>query len=108
MPGDSPALLGIPDIKFQDILKITCEVMGDLHKSRMFDSQTMQASIGPICKTNKAQKVKADNADVNDANSKMPDYFRSSINREANKGASQVLMNKIHNETKDIFQELDV
>ena len=37
-PGDGPVLLGIPDIKVLDILKIMCELMGDPHKSRMFDS----------------------------------------------------------------------
>ena len=29
VPGDSPALLGMPDIKLFDILKIKCEEVGD-------------------------------------------------------------------------------
>ena len=40
---------------------------------------------------------KTDNADVNDANTHMPDYFSSNANRAADKRASQVLTNKIHN-----------
>ena len=40
---------------------------------------------------------------VNDANANMPDYFRSSINRAADKRASLVLMNKIHNGFSHVF-----
>ena len=53
----------------------------------------MQASSSPSCKANKAQQIKADNMDVNNANSNMPGYFRSGINRAAYKTASQVLKN---------------
>ena len=77
-------------------------------KSRMFDSQTIKASNSINCKANKAQQIKVTNVDVNDANSNMPNYFRSSINRAADKRASQVLMNKTHNEFSDVFWELDV
>ena len=54
------------------------------------------------------QQIKADNADINDANSNKPGYFRSSINKIADKRVSQVLMNKMHNEFSDGFQELGV
>ena len=64
-----------------------CEVMGDPHKSRIVNSQTMQASNSPSCKANKAQMLKTDNADVNEDNSNMPHYFRSNINRAADKRA---------------------
>ena len=47
-----------------------CEAVGNQHESRKFDSQTMQASNGPSYKTNKAQQIKTDNVDVNDANAK--------------------------------------
>ena len=49
----------------------------------------MWASNSPSCKVNIAQQMKADNAAVNDANSNMPDYFRSSTNRAADKRAGQ-------------------
>ena len=37
-------------IKLLDVLKIIGEVMGEPHKSKMFDSQTMQASNDPSLK----------------------------------------------------------
>ena len=55
--GDGPALLGMPDIKLQHILKITCKAIGHPHESRKFDSQTIEASDSPSCKTNKAQQI---------------------------------------------------
>ena len=39
MPVDNSALLGIPDIKLLDILKIKCEVVGDQQADRKFNSQ---------------------------------------------------------------------
>ena len=51
MPGGSPALLGMLDIEVLNILKITVDEMGDPHESRKFDSQTIEASNGPSCKT---------------------------------------------------------
>ena len=65
----------------------------------------MQASNSHSCKTNKAQQIKAYNVDVNDVNSNMQDYFRSSTNKAAYKRASKDLMNKIHNEFNNDFQE---
>ena len=80
-----------------------CEVMADPHTSRMFDSQTMQASTVPKCKSNELLQTKADNADVNEINSNTPSYLRSSTNRAADKKVSQVLMNKIHNEFSTVL-----
>ena len=45
--------------------------------------------------------------DVNATNSNMSDYFRSSINRAADKRESQVLINKIHNEFGDFLKEIE-
>ena len=87
-------LLGLPDIKLLDILKIICGVMGDQQADRKFDSQTIHPSNGSSCKANKAQQIMTNNVDVNDANSIMSDYFRSIINRAADKRANQVLMHK--------------
>ena len=58
MPGIGPAPLGVSDIELVGTLRIMCEVMGDPHKSRMFDSQTMQKANGPSCKANKVQQIK--------------------------------------------------
>ena len=90
MLGDGPALLGIQDIELLDILKVTCEVMGVPHEGRKPNPQTMQPSKSPTLKANKAQQIKKNNADVHDANSNMPDSFRSSIQKAADKWASQV------------------
>ena len=41
MTGDGPALLAMPDIELLNTLKVTCEIIGDPHESRKFDSQTV-------------------------------------------------------------------
>ena len=38
VPGDSPALLGMPDIELLAILKIMCDLVGDQQANRKFDS----------------------------------------------------------------------
>ena len=80
----------MPDIKLLGILEM-CEMVGDQQANRKSDSQTILPSNGSSCRANKAQKIKADNTDVNDTYSNMPNYFRSSINRAADQEASQVL-----------------
>ena len=56
-PGDRPALLGMPDLKLLSILRITCDVIGKPHESRKVDSQTMEMSISPSCRTNEAPQI---------------------------------------------------
>ena len=50
-PGDGPVFLGMPDTELLNIMKITCEVIGDPHGSSKFDSQAEEASSVPSCKT---------------------------------------------------------
>ena len=54
VPGDSPALLGMPDIELLSLLKIICEVMGGQQANKKFNFQTRQPSIIPSCKEKKA------------------------------------------------------
>ena len=82
VPGDHPALLAMTDTELLNILKIT-----------LWPPKS-QPSSGSCCKANKGQQIKTDNVEVNYANSNMPDYFRSSINRTADWRASQVLRQK--------------
>ena len=42
---------------------------------------------------------------VHDGKRIMSDYFKSSTDRAADKRASEVFTNKIHNEFSDVFQE---
>ena len=51
VPGDWPALLGVSDVKLLNILKITCEIIGDPHENMKLDSKTIEASNGPSYKT---------------------------------------------------------
>ena len=97
MPGDIPALLGTLDIELLGILKITCELVGHQQADRWFDSQTIQPSNGSICKETKTARSR-DNVDVVDTNPNTSYYFRSSINRAADKRGSQALIQKLHNE----------
>ena len=46
--------------------------------------------------------------DVNDANSNIPDYFRSNSNISTAKRAHKVSMNKIQNKYSEIIQELNI
>ena len=82
-----------------------CEVMEDPHKSRMLNSQTMQVANGPNCKANKAQQTKVDTVEVNDTNSNMPNYFRSSTDRAANKSRSGANEHNNNGFSKVFFQE---
>ena len=89
--GDGSALLGLPDIKLLDILKIICETMEDQQADKRFDFQTIQPSNNPSFDTNKAQQIRADNVNVESANTNMTDYFGSITNRAAGNKASPVL-----------------
>ena len=101
VPADSPALLGIPDLELLGILKVTCEVIRDQQSDRKFNSQDrkfnskiIKLSNSSSCKASTDQWIKTDNADVVDTKTSMPVYFRSGINRPADKRAGQVLMQK--------------
>ena len=98
MPGDGPVLLMMPDIELLDRLKITCELIGDPHESSNFNLQTIETFSSPSCRANKALQIKTDKVDANDTNANIPDYFRSSSNRDADKRASEVFTNKIYHE----------
>ena len=55
-PVDSEALLGMPDIEMVDILKKMCDVMEDLHKSRMFDSEQCRNPTATAAKQSLTEK----------------------------------------------------
>ena len=85
VPENSPALLWMLDIELLNVLKIMCKVIDNPHESRKFDSKTVEASDSPSCRTNKATKDETDKVDAHDKHVNMPDYFRSSTNRVADK-----------------------
>ena len=51
IPGDGPALLGMPDIELLNILRVSCEVISEAHESWMFDLKTREASNSSHCRT---------------------------------------------------------
>ena len=89
VPENGPALLRMPDIEFLDILKIMFKVVEGKQADRKFDSQTMKASSAPNCKANTNWERTSDKADGISTSSNMPDYVRSSMDREADKKANQ-------------------
>ena len=103
VPRDGTALPGMPDIELLGILKLMCEVVEDQLAGNMFDYQTIQPSSGYSYKANTGQQIKPDNVDIDNANSSMPSYFMSSINRSADKRESQILTQKIHGEFSDFL-----
>ena len=44
VPGDGPALLGMPDVKLVGILEIMCEVVEDQWVDREFNLQTIESA----------------------------------------------------------------
>ena len=84
MPGDGTVLLGMPDIKLLDRLKITCKVMRGPHEGGKFDFPTMQTSKNPNCKANRTQQIKADNVYINfsPASAKKQKKGKSCINEQ--------------------------
>ena len=91
MPEDSLALILMPNVDLPNILKITCEVMSNPHESRKFNFQIIETSNYPSCRANIILQIKTDKVDANDTKANIPYYFRSSINRAADKRASEVL-----------------
>ena len=80
-----------------------CKVVSIPHESRKFDSQTIEASNSPNCRTNKTPQNETDKVGAPENNTNMPNYFRSNTNKAADKGTSKVLTNKIHNELSNVF-----
>ena len=66
---------------------------------RKFNSQTKEESGASERRTNST------NSNVGAANNclNIPDYFRSSTNKETDKTVRRLLITKIHNEFSDIF-----
>ena len=91
VPEDGLALLGMPGIKVLNILKTTCEVIGDPHESRKLNSQKIEAFNSLSCTTNKALQIKIDEVDRNDNNANISDYLKSTINRVADKKGGEIL-----------------
>ena len=89
VPGDDPALQGMPEIELLDILKIICEVVGGQQGDGKFDFQTIQLVNAHSCKAYTDWEIKSDNAKVVEANSHMPDYYGSSMNITEDKRTSQ-------------------
>ena len=52
MPGDGPALVGMPDREILHILRIICGVVGGQSADRKLNSQTIEPSSTPNCKPN--------------------------------------------------------
>ena len=50
VPGDSPALLGMPNLELLGILKVMSNVVDDQHVDRKFDYQTMEPASALSCR----------------------------------------------------------
>ena len=81
-----------------------CDVKGKSHETRKSDSQTIEVSNSPHCRTNETPWTDTDKTGMRVGKINMPDDFRSSANKAAEKRASEVLKNKIYNEISDVFQ----
>ena len=57
VPGGSPALLGMPDMKLLNILMIMYEVVGNQQAERKLNSQTVLTSNNPSCNANNGQQI---------------------------------------------------
>ena len=48
VPGEDPAVLGMPDTELLNILGVTSEVISKPHESGKFDLQTIEVSNSPV------------------------------------------------------------
>ena len=85
VPGESAALLRMPDIKLLGILNVMCDVIEDQQDDSRFTSQTIEPYSAKSLKTNRDIDCMSDNENTVNSYSNMPDYFRSGSNREAEK-----------------------
>ena len=95
VPGDGPALLGI--------LKITLEVVSGQQVGRKFTSQLTQPASILNYKTLNKKEYRSDILGSNQNNVNMLDYFRSSVNIEADKEVSRLIMQRIDNQFNKVF-----
>ena len=65
-----------------------CDVIDGQQADMKFDSQTREAFSTLSCKANTDRESRSGNVDVTKSNANMPDYFRSSTNREVDERAS--------------------
>ena len=91
VPGDSPALLGLPAIKLLNILKIKCDKVEGQQAHWKFVSLTMESSSTLRCKVNIDYESRSDYVKSLILIPNMPDYFRFSMDTEADKGESQLI-----------------
>ena len=116
MPGDGPALLGVPEIELLSIIIVMCETINNKTNDRKFDMGTRHAEDSQNFITNKDPQTKldADNASGDKTNilnyhnsstnkTQMLDYFHSIDNKEADKRESEAITNRIHSECNDLF-----
>ena len=80
-----------------------CEVLDQQQIGKKFDSQTRETS---GTKENRPNTVNTSSVDVTNDCTNMPDHFRSSTNREADKETSRILTKKIHSDFSDIFMSV--
>ena len=102
VPHNAPALHGIPDIEMLSV-RIACNIIGEPHESRMFDSQMIETTNSPSCRRNEPLQMIKDEVGMYDGKINMPDCFRSSTNKASDKTASGVLTNKFPNEFSEPF-----
>ena len=77
-------------------------MIGEPYESRKLDSQTIETSNSPITEQMKPSGV-IQIVGMHVSKIKISDDFRSSLNKVADKRASEVLTNKIHNEFSDVL-----
>ena len=79
-------------------------MIGEPNKTRKFDTQTIEISKSPSCRTNEAPCNETDKVGMHDGKINMPDYFRSSTNQAVDIRACEVFTNQIHNEFNYFFR----
>ena len=87
------------DSKPLGLLKIGCEMLDQQQRGRKCNSQTERH----LMHQRTEQTVNTPSVGVTSNCTNMPDYFRSSSNREVDKGACKILTKKIHNDFSDVF-----
>ena len=81
VPGNGPALFGMPDIELLSMIRVMCETIDNKINDKRFDAQTRYAADSQNCSTNRDPQTKSDADNAHGDKTNTLDYLSSSTNK---------------------------
>ena len=75
MPGDGPALLGMPDIELHSMFRVMCETIDGKTMDGKFETKTRYAADSQNWKINRDPQAQPDADSVSKVKTNMPDIL---------------------------------